>query len=226
MTEKSKLISRIVDREDRPEDWATLDDVLKRDSVGWRDLLFALRDDAEVRHAVGAHLAVADEVALPSGSAGVRNGWGMPAVLAATGWLAAVVLAVLWLGNTLFWGDPMAVEPALAADIIDPAAAGGADANVGVLAADGFLPDGFLPDGHLADGHLAEGVMGELPKLMVQMRQVAGREEIEVLYVRRTIERAFVKKAYTLKVDESGQPFTVPADLTAYIAAYTPPRSY
>ena len=216
MTEKSKLISRIVDREDRPEDWATLDDVLKRNSAGWRDLLFALRDDAEVRHAVGAHLAVADEVALPSGAAGVRNGWGMPAVLAATGWLAAVVLAVLWLGSTLLWGDSPAVVPGdspaagsgVLADLLNPAEAGqGAEATGAMFAA--------------AEA-VADQVMGELPRLMVQVRPIAGREEIEVLYVRRTLKRVLVKKAYQLKVDESGHAFTVPADLTRYM----PPRSY
>ncbi|MEE9127837.1 MAG: hypothetical protein V3U11_11920, partial [Planctomycetota bacterium] len=125
MTEKHKLISRIVDREDRPNDWATLDGVAKQDPAAWRDLLFALRDDAEVRHAVGAHLAVADGIALPVASAGARNGWGMSALLAATGWLAAVVLAVLWRGSTLLWGDSPAVVPG-----DSPAAGSGALADL------------------------------------------------------------------------------------------------
>ena len=68
----------------------------------------------------------------------------------------------------------------------------------------------------------AETVVGELPRLMVQARSIAGREEVEVIYIRRTLERVLVKKAYRLVVDESGQPFTVPADLTAYM----PPRIY
>ncbi len=213
MTEKHKLISRIVDREDRPNDWATLDGVAKQDPAAWRDLLFALRDDAEVRHAVGAHLAVADDIVLPAGSAGARNGWGASALLAATGWLAAVVLAVLWLGSTLLWGDSPAAGTDALADLLKPAEAGqGAEATGAMFAADDAV----------ADGVLADGVLGELPRLMVQVRPIAGREEIEVLYVRRTLERVLVKKAYQLKVDESGQAFTVPADLTRYM----PPRSY
>ncbi len=208
MTEKHKLISRIVDREDRPNDWATLDGVAKQDPAAWRDLLFALRDDAEVRHAVGAHLAVADGIALPVASAGARNGWGMSALLAATGWLAAVVLAVLWLGSTLLWGDSPAAGTDALADLLKPAEAGqGAEATGAMFA---------------ADDAVADQVMGELPRLMVQVRPIAGREEIEVLYVRRTLERVLVKKAYQLKVDESGHAFTVPADLTSYM----PPRSY
>ena len=213
MTEKHKLISRIVDREDRPNDWATLDEVVRQDPATWRDLLFALRDDAEVRHAVGAHLAVADGIALPVASAGARNGWGTSALLAATGWLAAVVLAVLWLGGTLLWGDSPAAGSGALADLLDPAEAGpGAEATGAMFAADDAV----------ADDVLADSVMGELPRLMVQMRPIAGREEIEVFYVRRTLERVLVKKAYQLKVDESGHAFTVPADLTSYM----PPRSY
>ncbi len=208
MTEKHKLISRIVDREDRPNDWATLDGVATQDPAAWRDLLFALRDDAEVRHAVGAHLAVADDIVLPAGSAGARNGWGASALLAATGWLAAVVLAVLWLGSTLLWGDSPAAGTDALADLLKPTEAGqGAEATAAMFA---------------ADEAVADQVMGELPRLMVQVRPIAGREEIEVLYVRRTLERVLVKKAYQLKVDESGHAFTVPADLTSYM----PPRSY
>ena len=208
MTEKHKLIGRIIDREDRPNDWATLDEVVKQDPATWRDLLFALRDDAEVRHAVDAHLAVADDIALPAGSVGARNGWGMSALLAATGWLAAAVLAVLWLGSTLLWGDSPAAGSGVLADLLDPAEAGqGAEATGAMFT---------------ADDAVADQVMGELPRLMVQVRPIAGREEIEVLYVRRTLERVLVKKAYQLKVDESGHAFTVPADLTRYM----PPRSY
>jgi len=207
MTEKNRLISRIVDREDRPKDWTTLDDVAKQDSAAWRDLLFALRDDAEVRHAVAAQLAFADRVVLPKTSpttgSGARNGWNTAAVMAATGWLAAVVLALLWLGSTLLWADSPAVDVNVDATA---AATGDATAATGIL----------LP------AEDADNVVGELPRLMVQARPIAGREEVEVIYVRRTVERVLVKKAYRLKVDESGQPFTVPADLTAYMA----PRSY
>jgi hypothetical protein len=196
-TDKHRLISRIVDREDRPTDWANLETVAQQDSAAWKDLLFALRDDAEVRHAVDAQLAVADAVALPttSCSPSAGNGWSTAAVLAAAGWLAAVVVALLWLGSTLIWSESPAGEDLvqLEAPRTEPAA-------------------------EPAAGH----VVGELPRLMVEARPIAGREEIEVIYVRRTLERVLVKKAYQLKLDESGQPFTVPADLTAYM----PPRTY
>ncbi|MHC4852435.1 MAG: hypothetical protein ACYTF5_10480, partial [Planctomycetota bacterium] len=151
MTEKNKLISRIVDRDDRPEDWTTLDGVAKQDPRTWRELLFALRDDAEVRHVVGAQLVVADTVALPSTPAAARNGWGTAAVLAAAGWLAAAVLAVLWLGSTLLWGDALWGE--LPAGTSEPAAGAVTD----------FIraPDaGQGPARAIGDGVMGDGVMG------------------------------------------------------------------
>ena len=173
----------------------------RKDSTAWRDLLFALRDDAEVRHAVAAQLAIADGVALPTTSTARANGWSTAAGMAAAGWLAAAVLALLWLGSTMLWVDSPAAGPGLV-DVDAFAAGRGADATDTVLAAD--------------------NVVGELPRLMVQARPIDGREEVEVIYIRRTVERVLVKKAYHLRMDESGQPFTVPADLTAYM----PPRSY
>lgn len=201
-TDKNRLISRIVDREDVPGDWAHLEDAARQDPAAWRDLLFALRDDAEVRHAVDAQLAAADAVALPMTSPSAGNGWSTAAVLAAAGWLAAVVVALLWLGSTLLRGESdagSAPDPSGLAELV----------NVDAPTAEPAATN-------------ADHIVGELPRLMVQARPIAGREEVEVIYVRRTLQRVLVKGAYHVKVDESGQPFTVPADLTAYM----PPRTY
>jgi len=197
--DKHRLISRIVDREDLPSDWSTLDDVARQDPGAWKELLFALRDDAEVRQAVDSRLAVADNVTVPATS-GAGGGWSTAAVLAAAGWLAAAVVALLWFGSTLRQEDspPTGVRVPPPGDLVQ---------------LDAPMPN-QVPN--------PEDVVGELPTLMVQARPIAGREEVEVIYIRRTVERALVKNAYQLKVDESGQPFTVPADLTAYM----PPRTY
>ena len=73
------------------------------------------------------------------------------------------------------------------------------------------------------DAQLASGeFLRELPSVMVETRGVPGSDDMEVVYVRRTLERTLVSEAYTLAADESGQLVRSAVDL----GRYTPRRRY
>ena len=81
-----------------------------------------------------------------------------------------------------------------------------ADNDVGGGAADEDLPD----------------IVGELPKLLVSATPTVDGQQLEVLYVRRVLERSFVKHVYELGLDEVGQP--VPNEVS--LAKYQMPESF
>jgi hypothetical protein len=106
-------LSRVVDRTDRPDDWRSLRQAAVVDGDLWRDLAELLELDCELRASAPAMLAPADRVALPvTGSTFARlrhaflperRDW-----FGIAGWLAAVCVLVLWLGDR----QPSLVTPA------------------------------------------------------------------------------------------------------------------
>jgi hypothetical protein len=59
-------------------------------------------------------------------------------------------------------------------------------------------------------------VIQNLPNLMVETRPIPGTEETELIFIRRTLERRQVSGAYTLALNEMGQPVQSAVDLTRY----------
>ena len=184
MSDRDLLIGRIVDREDSPTDWASVEGLAADDCRARDDLFAALRDESLLRTAVGEVVAVADRVDIGTGGLPRRHTmihWG--------GWMAAAVLALIW------------------------------------IATDGRktrVPESRVPARVASDRFAGDRFVRELPNVMVETRQVPGSDKTEVLYVRRVLERKVVSGAYTMAMDETGQPVRVQADLTRF----TPKRSY
>ena len=114
-----------------------------------------------------------------------------------SGWMAAAVLALIW----------MATDPRMKQGYED--------------APRENIAKSAEPDAP-KKAELANHVVRELPNVIVETRPIPGSDQVEVVYLRRVIERAIVSDAYTVARDEMGQPFRVPADLTRF----APKRSY
>ena len=227
MTDKSGLISRIVDRDDGPDDWDAFDTLAGGDRNAYQDLLHALRDDALVRQSVAGHLAVADRVALPVPIA--RNRFGLsPILLAASGWIAALVIGLVWLGGVLSDGDGDANRNRNQDRRGTHVLPGRHDTFLSKVDSQPPVPGAQIPGAQMPGAQIPgarpsalqgiqEPSLGELPYLLVEARRIAGSGKVEVFYVRRSLERTVVSEAYRIAFDDGGQPVAVPTDLNAYI---------
>lgn len=171
------LLNRVVGRDDGPGDWRILREHAQQDPDLWPRLADELEDDMLVRAAVAERGDPAASVALP--------GTGLRRLPRPTGWIAAAVLALLWIGGVRMpWTTETAPEP-------DPAVAAAPARDVVEL--------------------------GELPRVVVSTSDVAEDGSVEVVYVRRVLERTRVQDVQTIGVDELGLPFATehPAALIA-----------
>lgn len=192
MSDRDVVISRIVDREDGPADWARFDELDRAGDRVTTRLLAAMRDDATLRAAMGEVMVVADRVTLGSRPLVRMRGlvhWG--------GWMAAAILALVWMAT-----DPR-LQQAPEGVLLEPTAR---TESVDV-------PHSAQP---------ASEVVRELPNVMMETRPIPGSDRVEIVYLRRVIERAVVSDAYTVGRDETGRPLRVRADLTQF----APRRSY
>ncbi len=70
-------------------------------------------------------------------------------------------------------------------------------------------------------GALAGEPVGELTRVLLDAKKARGGEGLEVLYVRRLVERAFVLSLLEVGLDEHGDPAVAPAS----VARFRPPES-
>lgn len=68
----------------------------------------------------------------------------------------------------------------------------------------------------------ATDVVGELSRVVMDTRPTADGRAVEVLYLRRVLERTVVREAFQLAQDELGRPVPMQVDL----ARFSPPTSY
>ncbi len=190
MSEKDLLISRIVDRVDRPEDWERWREIAAADPRLCHTLVETLREESSLRLALEPDLVAVDAVELPAPGFLVRH----PGLVSWSGWLATAGLALLWLAFGGQASTPGALSPA--------------------------PRDGSERIAQDTRGGAA--VLRELPNVMVETRPIPGSERVEVVYVRRVLERTIVDGLYTMAHDEVGQPIRARADLTRYV----PRRNY
>jgi hypothetical protein len=113
-TAEELLLGRVVGREDSESDWAALERLAAGDRTLWGRLARTLRDDQRLRAAVAGEVSTADSVTLPPSAAHRRPSawWG------SAGWLAAAVIACLWLADARDEGrrpDRSAIPPTAAA---------------------------------------------------------------------------------------------------------------
>lgn len=186
------LLGRVAERTAGAADW---DELEARGAVVpelWERLALRLRDDDLLRAAVEPVLAIAEHVDVDvdvqvaaAPAAAVPAAWSSPWV----GWAAALLIAAAWAWSSV--GDvasPQSAAPAVS----EHAAGNGVESDAGSEA--------------MVAEEAAADVVGELPKLLVSTTPTADGEQLEVLYVRRVLERSFVRHVYELGTDDLGQP--------------------
>lgn len=162
-TDTDLLVSRVIGRDDGPEDWRRLRSCARSAPEVWLRLADGLEDDMCLRAAIAREPDVATSIALPR----VRRRR-MPRH---AGWAAAAVFAVLWCAElrTPRETSPVASAPRVTERDAEP--------------------------------------LGELPRVVVSTGEVADDGSVEVVYVRRLLERTRLSDVQTIGVDETGRPF-------------------
>lgn len=235
---EAHLLSRVVDRADAPRDWDDLQRLAGDDPALWQRLAYGLRDDCVLRTALSGVVARADAVELPAATpvtpppappqpaAEARVGRRERAS-AAMGWAAALFLALAWwlhaggsdrgvvpgthapepLRPEAISVDHVASEatPSPALDDVGPAPVDPVSLDAGLAA--------LTAPARPVDGSDADVVV-EFPKQLLETRTLPdGR--VEVLYIRRSVEREVVQGAWALTEDDLGRLQPVPVDLAA-----------
>ncbi len=195
------LIGRVTDGEATPADWQELEALAAADAGVWTRLAAAQRSHADLSRAVDDELTVAELVHVPAHEA-VRAGMTTVAIRwrAYSGWAAAAVVALAWAGaNGLGLRTP--------------------GLNPGATTAGVLSPDELFS--RYVDQGKAQGVvLGELPMVMVESSPAGGAGHagadgrVEVVFVRRVLERAYVNNLYRVGRDEHGEPTPVPMNLS------------
>lgn len=189
------LISRIIDGEATPEDWAAFKALAAREPSVWRDLAECQQDHADLSIAVANAARLADSIDLPVEEArSVQLSRRVRAALSWGGWAVAAV-AVL------------AFSTQRAAD------SQGTDASRAGL---GFGP-GVIPvstpdqayDAYLQLGREQERVVEEVPtRILIETRALRDGT-FEVRYLRQILERITVPSLYEFGEDEHGRPVPI-----------------
>lgn len=170
------LVTRIVDRTATHEDWVAFEDVARVDPTAWDRMHAALQDDVLLRKVLGPAFEIADAIELPRIPAPPPLG----RFLAPAGWLAALVLALLWIGTS-----GVGSRPKLPGD-------SGPQVVEGVRNANFTQKD-------------PRDVLEELPPDVLEWQP---REDgsVEMVWLRRTVERTVVDTVYRMAEDELGNP--------------------
>ncbi|MFG0242680.1 MAG: hypothetical protein ACF8R9_07855 [Phycisphaerales bacterium JB054] len=190
------LITRVLDGEATPEDWAAFRAMAALDQAVWADLADAQQDRADLASAVADAIAIADRVEAPvHRHAGEQLNARIRTGAAWLGWVAAAMVAVA--GFTGRLGAP--------------ATQGGA--GLGAQQA-GLFPISSPEDAmqlYLDKGQQAGSVLGEVPdRVLLSSAPAADGNGYEVVFLRQIIERQRVKTLYQLGENEVGQAVAVP----------------
>lgn len=199
----NQLIERIIAREATPADWAELAACADIDDMIWARLNAALVTEDSVRSAAAWAAARSEHIDLPVEGAStpqrrtpVRFAPIASRITAWSGWAAAAVIALGFLG-WLSGHSGVRRPSAPDREVMTPTELSAVDALAQYRRAG------------LAEGIIIE----ELPLLTVRTRLAPEGAGVEVLYLRRIIERTFVDENHvvTLASDEHGRTVTVPA---------------
>lgn len=230
------LISRVLDADAAASDWSELERMAEQDPTVWRDLGDSFRAEIAVRNAGEELLGSIRAVELPAahasgyGNAQVSHAATRPQqatrsshrgrIIGGAGWLAALVLLCAWLhasGATQtpkFEDDSLAPrrlggELAVAGDAANgPANSAAPAVAVGVITFDDALS-------HYRTSGREEGrLVNELPMMVVDTQPQAGSDQLEVLYLRRFLERTTVDQVYELGTRDDGTAVAVPVQYT------------
>ncbi len=189
------LITRVLDGEATPEDWAAFRAIAAKDQAVWADLADAQQDRADLASAVADAIAVADCVEAPvHRHTGERLNARIRTGAAWLGWVAAAAVAVV--GFTGRFG----VAPGSGVD---------ADHQQAGLFSISSPEDAMKL--YLDKGQEAGSVLGELPdRVLLSSAPAADGNGYTVVFLRQIVERHHVDSLYQLGENEIGQPVAVP----------------
>lgn len=203
-TREDILIGRVTDGEATGADWQELEAAAAADPAVWTRLASAQRRHAALMCAVDDELTVAELVPAPDIGALARaaeaqaHAMAHPSVRwrAYSGWAAAAVVALAWLG----------------ANRVLPGASPHSATTTAGLA--GVSPDDLLQR-YVDKGRENGRVLMELPLVMVESGPAPDGKGTQVVYMRRLLEQTTVSGFYEVGRDETGQPAPVPASVPA-----------
>jgi len=209
------LLSRVVDREDDVADWQSLDALAAADGAVYARLAHLLRDDSGLRAAVGFELSAVEQVVAPVHS---RRPW-WSGLTAASGWAAALLVAALWASGLGSVGSAELGEPgrdvASSTGLASSATLAPSDATARPALDAARAQPAF---GRLVPSAQGVEVLGELSPELVSTRPAADGG-IEVITVRRVLEREIVHDVYTVGSDELGRSVPIPVTSGSLLAS-------
>ncbi len=178
LSREDLLIHRAIDGCVGVGDWAELELLGRRDPAVWKRLAIAMRGELTLRRAGAAIDAYLPSLPLERHAVGRRA----PILIGGLGWAAALVVCFLWLGG-----------PRLG---LGNSEHGNPSSSLGAAAAWAQ----YLEAGD-ADGRFVR----ELPPVMLEATPSADGDTVEVLFVRRAIERTTVGEIFEINEDDAGR---------------------
>ncbi|MEM7164231.1 MAG: hypothetical protein AAF581_02135 [Planctomycetota bacterium] len=209
-TRDEVLISRVLDARSGSGDWRELELMAEQDPTLWRDLGASLRAEIAVRNAGEEVLDGTRRIDLPfAANDTVRS---TPSRIwrhgvTGSGWLAAIVLLCVWLSTGVGAGKD-AAAPLPGGDTLTTNKLATNTLNTTTTFDDAltsYRTVGF-EEGRLVD---------ELPMMVVDTQVLeSGNDQMEVLYLRRFLERATVNGVYEVGRRDDGTAVPVPVHFT------------
>ncbi|NRA58520.1 MAG: hypothetical protein HRU13_10460 [Phycisphaerales bacterium] len=230
--DRDLLISRVVDDAASAADWDQLRSLAEYDPSVWRELFEAQRAQAELAQAVEQAIAIADEIDAPLEHL-PRHGMRLRFRQVASwgGWAVAASVAIFFVAPNLTGPAPV-IDGGNQAGIVPPL--GTNQANGSTQALGPYNPPEFIASParelqlgnppsqspYLTDPYRlastrqerAAEQLGEMPdRVLLEVRRLPDGK-LELVYVRRLIERAVVDEdsLYKVKPDDAGIERTVP----------------
>lgn len=201
-TREDVLIGRVVDGEASAQDWSALEILSASDPAVWERLGRAQKIHARLERGLEDAIAIAELVDLPSSYAQGGRAGGR---FAYAGWAAAAAIALAW------GGISGGLVPLTSFRSMGPQ---GQQAGIGVTSQTAIdqLPPEAIYDHYVRSGLASGRVVGEMPAMFVDARELDGGAGKEVWYVRQILERTKVTDLTPLSVqmDEHGTQRFVP----------------
>ena len=185
------LFHRVLEGTASPEEWIQLEVRAQADPSLWERLGHTFRVESRLAGELSQALRVADGVELPR-PAGI--GWRSPGV----GWAAALLVGALWVGTALV-GRDLSTEPS-------------------TLLVEASPLDTVL-DEYVTRGIEQGRVIASLPRITLDARPTEDGRLLEVLFLRRLLEREVVDHAYELEQDEHGVSVAVPVNWASALSS-------
>ena len=219
-------LSRIVDRDESPEDWNALEAAAHEHPDVWHELVALLRDECEVRHALAPSLARASFVDPVTPRAEVSRAEGaraetreveirpLPVVhvsAAASQELEAVTPGRTWAWFSLGFAAALLCAFLLSFRLGSGTTSAPQPTIEGLTKAANSEPSDVLLARYLERGQRSGRIVQELPSVTLDIKSTDS-EELHVVFVRRIVEQKRIKGAWRLAQDEHGAAVPVLAD--------------